>query len=54
MIVVRFDQILCFSDIDECESMPCQNDAECSDKLNEYHCKCSEEYDGQNCEKSQY
>lgn len=38
-----------FLEIDECESMPCQNNATCTDLLNGYNCTCSPGYTGIEC-----
>ena len=37
------------SDIDECSVSPCKNRGECSDKVNDYSCKCSEGFEGKDC-----
>ena len=36
----------CTSDIDECESNPCQNGAACTDAVNGYTCQCRDGYEG--------
>ena len=41
-----------FSDIDECASSPCENDATCEDGVNSYTCKCKAGFAGKNCEES--
>ena len=38
-----------FSDIDECNSAPCQNGATCVDHVNRYSCSCAAGYAGTNC-----
>ena len=38
-----------FSDIDECEPAPCQNNGICMDFLNDYNCTCAPGYKGKNC-----
>jgi hypothetical protein len=42
----------CFAipDINECQSSPCQNDAECIDGINQYSCTCKAGYTGTHCE----
>lgn len=40
----------CTINIDDCASKPCQNDAECVDLADAYHCKCPLGYVGDNCE----
>lgn len=42
--------VYCDSEINECESSPCQNGAVCIDKLASYACACSMGYTGVNCE----
>lgn len=41
---------VCFADIDECESSPCENGATCVDQDNEYRCDCVDGYTGTECE----
>jgi len=38
------------SDINECASSPCQNNATCEDSANGYHCSCMLGYTGDYCE----
>ena len=38
------------SDIDECYSSPCQNNAACTDSVNKYICNCLPGFTGANCE----
>lgn len=40
----------CQTDIDECASDPCQNNATCYDDINGYSCNCTANYTGLNCE----
>ncbi|XP_017487603.1 PREDICTED: neurogenic locus notch homolog protein 2-like, partial [Rhagoletis zephyria] len=42
----------CESNIDECLSSPCQNNAVCTDLINGYRCLCPYGFEGTNCEKS--
>ena len=42
--------VLYVSEIDECSSDPCQNDALCQDRVNDYTCTCKDGYSGTNCE----
>ena len=44
--------MICFSEINECASAPCQNGASCIDEVNGYSCECKEGYEGDNCETS--
>lgn len=38
------------SDINECLSTPCQNEATCHNEVNAYSCTCMPGYQGTNCE----
>ena len=41
----------CFTDINECESLPCLNNGNCIDGVNTYECECLEnEFEGETCE----
>ncbi|ELU13051.1 hypothetical protein CAPTEDRAFT_220327 [Capitella teleta] len=40
----------CRTNIDECESNPCQNQATCADEINSYSCSCVNGTSGLNCE----
>lgn len=42
--------LLFSTDIDECASNPCKNDAHCSDFVNRFICECVPGYKGVNCE----
>ena len=37
------------SDIDECSVSPCKNRGQCTDKVNDYSCKCSKGFEGKDC-----
>ena len=39
-----------FTDINECVSLPCQNDGTCVDGANEYGCQCLPGWTGNECE----
>lgn len=39
------------SDIDECQSNPCQNGGTCIDEVNSFVCLCLPSYGGATCEK---
>ena len=41
-----------FTDINECESQPCQNSGTCEDQVNSFKCDCVEGYTGLQCETS--
>ena len=45
---------LFFTDIDECNSNPCQNGATCRDHVNSYSCTCVAGFNGTNCETSKW
>ena len=47
-----FPRCLCFSDIDECASKPCDPNGQCIDGVNSYTCECNAGYTGKHCEKS--
>lgn len=38
------------ADVNECQSHPCQNGANCTDKINGYLCMCVPGFVGINCE----
>ena len=38
-----------FSDIDECATLPCQNEGICNNGQNEYTCTCINGWQGTNC-----
>ena len=38
-----------FSDIDECQSQPCENNGTCTDLVNDYQCDCIAGFNGTNC-----
>ena len=42
----------CQTDIDECASDPCQNNATCHDRVDGYFCNCTGNFTGANCEVS--
>ncbi|XP_054606105.2 protein eyes shut homolog [Nothobranchius furzeri] len=45
-----FTGTLCETEINECNSSPCQHNGTCSDLLGEYICKCPAGFKGKNCE----
>ena len=38
------------TEINECDSHPCMNDATCNDEVNAFNCTCVGGYEGVNCE----
>ena len=40
---------ICFPDIDECASDPCDNNGFCEDLTNGFKCSCKSGYTGVNC-----
>lgn len=40
----------CQTEINECDSAPCQNGATCRDLVGSYSCQCAKGFQGQNCE----
>ncbi|XP_047458100.1 protein eyes shut homolog [Mugil cephalus] len=40
----------CETEINECDSGPCQHNGTCSDLLGDYHCQCPAGFRGKNCE----
>ena len=42
------------SDIDECESGPCQNNGTCTDGTNLFSCQCMPGWNGTKCETSKH
>ena len=46
--------VLIISDINECDSSPCRNEAICNNLLNAYSCTCPPGYTGTNCEAGIY
>ena len=46
---IRISKIY-ISDLDECNSNPCQNYGVCKDDVNHYTCSCLDGFAGLNCE----
>ena len=42
--------VLIFSDINDCDPIPCNNGGACTDKVNGYTCTCVVGYTGTNCQ----
>jgi len=47
---VQLSDISFFLDIDDCQPMPCKNNATCVDHVNNYTCTCDSGFTGRNCE----
>ncbi len=41
--------LLDISDVDECKSLPCKNNASCVDGVNTYTCECAPGFKGKDC-----
>ena len=39
----------CATDINECDPNPCQNSGVCENRIAEYTCDCTDDYEGDNC-----
>jgi Notch-like protein len=39
-----------YSDVDECDSNPCENGGRCLDQVNRFQCECLAGYVGEQCE----
>ena len=50
LCVAGFTGERCQSDVNECESMPCRNDAVCKDYVDSYTCTCASGFSGVNCQ----
>ena len=46
-----FTGATCETDIDECDSCPCEHDGICTDNVNGYNCSCAQGYTGITCDK---
>ena len=42
--------VIFVTDINECDSNPCQNGGTCTDGVNGYTCGCADGYTGTHCE----
>ena len=42
------------TDINDCESGPCQNGGTCNDGIASYTCDCAKGWTGDNCEESKH
>ena len=41
--------VMCFSDIDDCDTNPCLNGGTCQDEVNGYTCNCVAGFNGATC-----
>ena len=41
---------LSFTEINECDVGPCENNANCTDLLNDFNCSCLPGYTGKTCD----
>ena len=46
---IGYEDEQCMTEIDECLSNPCRNNATCIDRISEYYCQCTESFAGLNC-----
>ena len=51
-VIGHIQLFMCFADINECASYPCDNGGTCKDDVNRYTCICVPGYTGVNCETS--
>ena len=52
LIYPLYNFSLTFTDINECVSLPCQNEGTCVDLVNGYRCSCMAGYTETNCQTS--
>ena len=50
IIIKRMMCLICFPDINECASAPCNNNGFCEELTNGFKCTCKPGYTGVNCE----
>ena len=49
-LVDRITINILFLDIDDCAERPCQNGGVCTDRVNDFSCKCAAGFTGKRCE----
>ena len=49
-LIVRLLAFCDISELNECESDPCENGGTCEDEINAYTCVCAPGYNGTQCE----
>ena len=47
---IILEDFVSWTDINECSSNPCENDATCNDLVASYSCACAAGYTGERCE----
>ena len=52
LVIVILTNFVFKSDVDECASMPCQNNGTCVDDINRFTCDCISGFMGRFCETS--
>ena len=50
IIMTYYRSQISISEINECNSVPCQNGGQCIDEINKYSCLCEAGFTGLNCE----
>ena len=50
VLMTYYRSLISISEINECNSLPCQNGGQCIDEINKYSCLCEAGFTGLNCE----
>ena len=50
MLVDEITVQVLFLDIDDCAGRPCQNGGVCTDRVNDFSCRCVAGFEGKRCE----
>ena len=53
-VILKKQSFVSTTDIDECESDPCQNGGTCIDDWNTYNCICNASYMGDHCQTGEH